>query len=124
MSTLIEAVYEDGVLKPLAATALKERQRYRVMLQEVAAETPEPKDLELDPASAALIASRTTVLPDGRELINLENIMAHHFPAWIDVGAVLDEAMAEVRRERQAHFEAELDEFFPLDEAESGAATR
>lgn len=121
MSEVIEAVYEDGVLKPLIATGLKEQQRYRVVLQEVA---PEPADLALDPASAAIIASRTTVLADGRELVNLENIMTHHFPAWIDVGAVLAEALDEVRRERQAHFEAELDEFFPLDENEAGAATQ
>ncbi|MGH9767000.1 MAG: antitoxin family protein [Blastocatellia bacterium] len=118
---MIDAVYENGVLKPLGSSGLKEHQRYRVVAQEVA---PEPDELELDPESAAEIKSRTTVLPDGRELINLENIMAHHFPAWIDVGELLAEAMEEVRRERQAHFEAELDEFFPLDEGGQGTATR
>jgi len=121
MTTVIDAVYENGVLRPLIATGLKEQQRYRVVVQEIA---PEPSELELDPESAAEIERRTTILPDGRKLINFENIMAHHFPAWIDVGELLAEAMEEARRERQAHFEAELDEFFPLDGGDQGVATR
>jgi len=113
MTTVIEAIYENGVLKPLIASGLKEQQRYRAILQEVA---PAPENLEIDPELAAEIERRTTILPDGRKLIDLENIMARHFPAWVDVGALIEESIAEVRRERQAHFEAELDEFFPLEE--------
>lgn len=120
MTTVIEVVYENGVLKPLLGADLKERQRYRVVVQEAAL----PDEIKLDQASLAEIAGRTTVLPDGREFINLENIMAHHFPAWIDEGEVLAEAMAEVRRERQAHFEAELDEFFPLDKDHQATTTQ
>jgi predicted DNA-binding antitoxin AbrB/MazE fold protein len=115
MSTVIEAVYENGVLKPLMASKLKEQQRYRVILQEVLPR-PEIEYSNVDPELAAELERRTTILPDGRKLIDLENIMARHFPAWVDIGELLEEAMQEVRRERQAHFEAELDEFFPLEE--------
>lgn len=121
MTTVIDAIYENGVLKPLDASDLKEHQRYRVLAQEIA---PGQDNLDLDPESAAEIESRTTVLPDGRKLINLENIMAHHFPAWINVGEVIAETLEEVRRERQAHFEAELDEFFPIDEDDQGITMR
>jgi predicted DNA-binding antitoxin AbrB/MazE fold protein len=36
MPTVIDAMYEDGVLKPLANADLKDRQRYRVTLEAVA----------------------------------------------------------------------------------------
>jgi predicted DNA-binding antitoxin AbrB/MazE fold protein len=36
MPTVIDAVYEDGVLKPLASADLKNHQRYRVTLEAVA----------------------------------------------------------------------------------------
>lgn len=83
MMTVIDAIYEDGVLKPLIASDLKEQQRYRAILQEIA---PPAEDLRIDPELAAEIDRRTTILPDGRRLIDLENIMARHFPAWMDVG--------------------------------------
>jgi predicted DNA-binding antitoxin AbrB/MazE fold protein len=34
MPTVIDAVYENGVLKPLVMTDLKEHQRYRLVLEE------------------------------------------------------------------------------------------
>ena len=113
MTTVIEAIYENGVLKPLIASGLKEQQRYRVILQEVAPQS-ELEDLEIDPELDAEIARRTTVLPDGRTIVNLENILARYLPPTPDAEDLLAQAMEEVRRERQAHFEAELDEFFPL----------
>lgn len=115
MTRVIEAVYEDGVLKPLMASHLKEHQRYRVILQEVLP----PQDSangDLDPELAAELERRTTLAPDGRKLIDLENIMARHFPSGVDVGTLIEETLQEVRRERQAHFEAELEEFFPREE--------
>lgn len=38
MATVIEAVYENGVLKPLVAAGFKEQHRYKVLLEEPAAE--------------------------------------------------------------------------------------
>ena len=35
MLTTVEAVYEDGVLKPLTSQGLKENKRYKVILEEV-----------------------------------------------------------------------------------------
>lgn len=66
MTTIIEAVYENGVLKPHATTGLKEHQRYRLILEEVS--LPE---LPTDPALAAELARRTTVLPDGGKSIDI-----------------------------------------------------
>jgi len=34
MVTTVEAIYENGVLKPLTPTNLKERQRYKLTLEE------------------------------------------------------------------------------------------
>ncbi len=34
MATTVEAIYENGVLKPLTPTKLKERQRYKLTLEE------------------------------------------------------------------------------------------
>src|SRR5574341_106056 len=38
MTTLIEAVYENGVLKPLVEAGFKEHHRYKVIFEEPAAE--------------------------------------------------------------------------------------
>lgn len=42
MSTVVEAVYENGVLKPLVAAGFKEQQRYKVLLEESAPEGTAP----------------------------------------------------------------------------------
>ncbi len=34
MATTVEAIYENGVLKPLTSAGLKEKQRYRLTLEE------------------------------------------------------------------------------------------
>ena len=34
MATIIEAIYENGVLKPLATEGLKEQHRYRLSIEE------------------------------------------------------------------------------------------
>jgi predicted DNA-binding antitoxin AbrB/MazE fold protein len=34
MATTVEAIYENGVLKPLTPTKLKEQQRYKLTLEE------------------------------------------------------------------------------------------
>jgi predicted DNA-binding antitoxin AbrB/MazE fold protein len=39
MTTLIEAIYENGVLKPLVEAGFKEHQRYKVIFEEPATES-------------------------------------------------------------------------------------
>ena len=40
MATIIEAIYENGVLRPLATEGLKERHHYRLSIEEIT--VPEP----------------------------------------------------------------------------------
>lgn len=50
MTTVIEAIFENGVLKPVGAADFKEHQRYRLLVQEIAPgqETfPENGDVDL-----------------------------------------------------------------------------
>jgi predicted DNA-binding antitoxin AbrB/MazE fold protein len=59
MATVVEAVYENGVLKPLAEAEFKEQQRYKVLVEEPAPESApltgsasSTNDLALDEAKA------------------------------------------------------------------------
>lgn len=113
MPTVIEAIYENGVFKPLTPLDVQEHQHYRLILEQ-AAPRPALDDLIIDPALAAEIERRTTILPDGRRVIQLEGILASYLP---DIPADEDpvaDALAELKRERAKHFEEELDEFYPL----------
>jgi predicted DNA-binding antitoxin AbrB/MazE fold protein len=106
MTTIIEAVYEDGVLKPLAPSELKERQHYRLILQEVT-----PPDaasaITSDPALAAEIERRTTVLPDGRKIIRLGGLFSADLAGVPEDADPVADALAELRRERAAKFDEE-----------------
>ncbi|MGH9842266.1 MAG: antitoxin family protein [Blastocatellia bacterium] len=115
MTTIIEAVYDNGVLKPLVAAGLKEQQRYRLIVQEE--RTPVPADeLGVDPEFLAELERRTTILPDGRSIIRLGGIWEDRSLEIPNDRDPVREAIDELRREQAAHFEAELDEFFPLEE--------
>lgn len=112
MTEVIEAVYENGVLKPLAENDLKEDQHYRLILQE-----REPRrwsdDLEISPELAAEIERRTTILPDGRKIIRLSGLFNADLSGVPDDQDPVAEALAEFRRERARHFDEqwpELDE--------------
>jgi predicted DNA-binding antitoxin AbrB/MazE fold protein len=106
MTTIIEAVYEDGVLKPLASPELRERQHYRLILQEV---TPQAAadDITSDPALAAEIERRTTVLPDGRKIIRLGGLFSADLAGIPEDEDPVADALAELRRERAAQFDEE-----------------
>lgn len=108
MATIIEAIYENGVLKPRDASGLKEHQRYRLVLEEI-------PEAALDPLLAEEIERRTTILPDGRKIVRLGGILAR-FASNIpqDEDPVAD-ALDELRRERAANSEEEMNEFFPRD---------
>lgn len=116
MTTVIEAIYENGILRPLAATRLKEQQRYTLIVQEKP-KTFSFEEPDADPEFLAEIERRTTILPDGRKVVKWEGIFAKYLEAIPNGEEVLAKTMEEVRRERNAHFEAELDEFFPLTES-------
>ncbi|MGH9940082.1 MAG: antitoxin family protein [Blastocatellia bacterium] len=73
MTTVIEAVFENGAFKPLSEVNLKEHQRYSLIIEEL------PQD-------------------------------------DADIGDMLAEALAEVRRERNAHFDAEWPELVTTDD--------
>jgi predicted DNA-binding antitoxin AbrB/MazE fold protein len=114
MPVVIDAVYENGVLKPLVKCDLKDHQRYQVTLYEVEPLPASLDDAEIDQKLDEEINRRTTVLPDGSTIVRLRGILTEYAPATHDLGELLADAMAEVRRERAAHFQEELDEFFPL----------
>jgi predicted DNA-binding antitoxin AbrB/MazE fold protein len=108
MTKIIEAVYEQGALRIEDTSGLKEHQRYRVIVEEIA-EPPAPTD----PALAAEIVRRTTVLPDGRRIVRLMGLFENRMPYVPEDEDPIADALEELRRERAAHFEAEMDEFFP-----------
>lgn len=90
------------VLKPLVAASLKEHQRYRVVLEEVA---PAPYDLTLDPELAAEIERRTTILPDVRKIIRLAGLFQADLSGVPEDQDPIAVALAELRRERSKHFD-------------------
>ncbi|MGH9766490.1 MAG: hypothetical protein ACREAB_03570 [Blastocatellia bacterium] len=68
------------------------------------------------PEFAAELECRTTVLPDGRSIIRLGGVWETYLPEIPEDSDPVREALDELRREQAAHFEAELDEFFPLED--------
>jgi Protein of unknown function DUF104 len=88
MTTIIEAVYEHGVLKPLDTSGLKEHQHYRIILEEL--RVPDPP---ADPALAAELARRTTILPDGRRIVRLMGLFdrGEIGPSYEEIESALDE---------------------------------
>ena len=96
MTTIIEAVYESGVLKPIDSFELKEHTRYRITVEEL--RTP---DLPIDTALAAEVSRRTTIRPDGRRVIDLLGIFDHgdSGQSYEAIEAVLDEARRETTKE-------------------------
>jgi len=96
MTTITEAVYEHGVLKLADGQGLKEHQRYRVILEEIA----EPKPPS-DPVLAAELARRTTILPDGRRIVRLMGLFdrGDPGPSYEEIEATLDESRREQAKE-------------------------
>jgi predicted DNA-binding antitoxin AbrB/MazE fold protein len=88
MTTIIEAVYEQGVLKLLDTSGLKEHQHYRVILEELRA--PDPPT---DPTLAAELARRTTILQDGRRIVRLMGLFdrGESGPSHEEIESTLDE---------------------------------
>jgi predicted DNA-binding antitoxin AbrB/MazE fold protein len=108
MATIIEATYENGVLKPRDASGLKEHQRYRLVLEEIS-------EAALDPSLAEEIKRRTIILPDGRRIVRIGGILVECASSIPEDADPIADALDELRRERAAKGEEEMSEFFPRD---------
>lgn len=109
MPTVIDAIYENGVFKPLTPVNVQEHHHYRLIL-ESAAPRPSLDELITDPALAAEIERRTTILPDGRRLVRLSGLFSADLNNIPDDEDPMADALAELRRERAKHFDEEWPE--------------
>lgn len=110
MSAVIDAVYENGVLKPLMGNDLKEDHRYRLIVQE-SAPRRWSDDLEISPELAAEIERRTITLPDGRKIIQLEELFQADLSGVPDDVDPVKEALADLRKAQAAFFEMTWNDF-------------
>jgi predicted DNA-binding antitoxin AbrB/MazE fold protein len=104
MTTVTDAIYENGVLRPLDVSALKENQRYHLILREALP----PLLAEVgdgDPEFAAELERRTTVLPDGRTIIRLAGLFQADLSDIPEDHDTVAKALAELRRERAKYFD-------------------
>lgn len=114
MPAVIEAIYENGVFKPLVVPNLKESQHYRLILSDNVTEQSE-SEMNIDPEFAAEVERRTTILPDGRKIVRFENFLAPYLPSGEEDEDWVANAFAEMRREQKALFEAKLDKYYPIE---------
>lgn len=115
MSAVIDAVYENGVFRPLVRPNLphlKEHQQYRLTLNGAVSSSP-VEELNVSPELAAEIERRTTILPDGRKIIRVGGLFKADLSGIPDDQDPVADALAEFRLERSRHFDEqwpELDE--------------
>jgi predicted DNA-binding antitoxin AbrB/MazE fold protein len=102
MTTITEAIYENGALKLVNNSGFKEHQRYRIIVEEIAASPA----VSHDAALAAELDRRTSLLPDGRKVIAFVGLLEHEGSdlSFENIEAILDET----RREH----EKKLDELY------------
>lgn len=99
MPTIIEAIFEHGVLRPLDSRGLHEARRYRLILEEISsAALPAPAGADLE----AELAQRTTTLPDGKRIIRIGGLLAQ--PVTPDQGDPIAAALDALRHERIDRF--------------------
>ena len=110
MSTIIEAIYESGVLKPLNASGLQERHLYRLVLEEIPATEPVP-----DSDLAAEIEQRTTTSPDGRRIARLGGVLGAKAAEMTESEDPVADALEELRRERAGKNESEIEDYYSHD---------
>ena len=63
MATTVEAIYENGVLKPLTPTKLKERQCYKVTLEETDGNQSERSLSKSHPILGRIIFNEDPITP-------------------------------------------------------------
>lgn len=99
MPTIIEAIFEHGVLRPLDSHGLHEARRYRLILEEISSTAlplPAGADLEVE------LAQRTTTLPDGKRIIRIGGLLSQ--PVAPDAGDPIADALDTLRHERMNRF--------------------
>ncbi len=104
LPTVIDAIYENGVFKPLIPVDVQEHRHYRLIL-EPTAPRPALDNLVTDPALAAEIKRRTTILPDGRQLIRVGGLFSADLSNISDDEDPVRNALEDLRRERAQHFD-------------------
>ena len=106
-----EAVFEDGVLKPLLLQGFKEHQRYQLNWQEV-----EISRASVDTAAVpARLAHRVDVLPDGRRVIRFEGALTARAEEWPEDFDPVGTALTELRQEQARLRAAAWAEAYPLE---------
>jgi predicted DNA-binding antitoxin AbrB/MazE fold protein len=110
MVTIIDAIYESGVLKPLDSSGLKEQHLYRLVLAEIPVLEP-----ILDSNLADEMQKRTKTLPDGRRVVRLAGVLGTKGASITENEDPIADALDELWRERTIKSESELREFFPQD---------
>ncbi len=105
MPTIIEAIYEFGVLKPLDPSGLQDRHHYRLVLEEIPASGP-----VFDSDLAAEIETRTTISPNGPRIARLGGVLGAKAGVITDGEDPVSDALEELRRERAAHSESRMAE--------------
>ena len=104
MQTVIDAIYENGVFKPLAPLDVQENQQYRLILEKTIPSSL-PETFIKDPSLAAEIERRTTILPDGRKIVRLPGLFSAKLSASPNNEDPVADTLAEMRRERAHHFD-------------------
>ena len=101
--TVMKLVFENGVFRPVSVIGLKEHQQYEAVLREIGPD--EQAEFSVDPALAAELERRTSVLPDGGTAIRLGGLFETLSAPAPDAADEWERALAELRQERERHFD-------------------
>ena len=103
LPNVIDAIYENGVFKPLIPLDAQEHRHYRLILEQ-ASPRPTLENLITDPALAAEILRRTKILPDGRQVIELGGLFSADLSNISEDKDPVADALAQMRCDRTQRF--------------------
>jgi predicted DNA-binding antitoxin AbrB/MazE fold protein len=101
MGEMIEAVYEQGVLKLTGSHDLKEHHRYRLLVEEISVASA---------SSVDGVDQRVWTLADGRRVARLGGVFAAAAAQWNPSDDPIADALADLRRAREQRLDASTDE--------------